>query len=324
MAADKLYVGIDLGGTKISTALVSREGHVLERDNRPTMASEGRDAVIARMVDAARQVMRNTAPGQVAAIGVGAPGPMDAVAGVLTAPPNLPGWVNVPLKELVEARLGIKTFLENDANAAALGEFHYGAGKGVHNMIYITASTGIGGGLILDDRLYGGTNGSAGEIGHMTILPDGPLCGCGNRGHLEALASGTAIARMGRELLARGVPTLIGELVKGDAQAVSAKVVAQAADQGDLEAERIIRQAMEYLGIGVANLVNLFNPDLIVIGGGLTNMGDKLFAPVRQAVRRIAFPIAAESVRVVPAQLGGDVGVLGAAVVAIQRSAAEG
>ena len=324
MVADKLYVGIDLGGTKISTALVSKEGRILERDSRLTAPLEGRDAVIARMVDAARRVMRKAAPGQVAAIGVGAPGPMDAASGVLTAPPNLPGWVNVPLKELIEAKLGIKAYLENDANAAALGEFYYGAGKGVHNMVYITASTGIGGGLILDDRLYGGTNGSAGEIGHMTILPDGPLCGCGNRGHLEALASGTAIARTARELLARGVPTLIGDLVGGDAQAVSAKVVAQAAEQGDLEAERIIRQAMEYLGIGVANLVNLFNPDLIVIGGGLTNMGDKLFAPVRQAVRRTAFPIAAESVRIVPAQLGGDVGVLGAAVVAIQRSATEG
>ena len=322
MTAQDLFIGIDLGGTKISTALVTREGVVLNRDYRQTRASEGLEPVVSRMVQAAEQVMAGRRA-EVAAIGVGAPGPMDATTGVLTAPPNLPGWYNVPLKELIEKRLGIITFLENDANAAGLAEYHYGAGRGVRNMIYITASTGIGGGLILDGKLYGGSSGAAGEVGHMTIMADGPLCGCGNRGHLEAFASGTAIAREGRELLSRGVPTLISELVHGDPNAVTAEIVAQAADRGDAKAEHIIAQAMEYLGIGMANLVNIINPDLIVIGGGLTHLGEKLFGPVRRTIERTAFPVSARAVKVVPAKLGDDVGVLGAAVVAISRTLGE-
>ena len=319
MTAQDLFIGIDLGGTKISTGLVTRDGKILARDYRQTRAAEGLDAVVGRMVQAAQQVMGEHRA-QVAAIGVGAPGPMDAKTGVLTAPPNLPGWYDVPLKKLIEERLGLTTFLENDANAAGLAEYHYGAGRGVQNMIYITASTGIGGGFILDGKLYGGSNGAAGEVGHMTILAGGPLCGCGNRGHLEALASGTAIAREGRELMASGVPTLISELAHGDLSAVTAEIVAQAADRGDAQAERIIARAMEYLGVGMANLVNIFNPDLIVIGGGLTHLGDKLFGPVRRTIARTAFPVAAHAVKVVPAELGDDVGVLGAAVVAISRT----
>jgi glucokinase len=310
-----------LGGTKISTALVTREGAILARDYRQTLALEGKEAVIARMVAAARQMIAaKPEDAEIAAIGVGAPGPMDCAAGVLLEPPNLPGWENVPLKQVIEDTLGIKTFLENDANAAALAEHRYGAGQGTRNMIYITASTGIGGGLILDGQLYGGTNGAAGEVGHMAILPDGPLCGCGNRGHLEALASGPAMANAARELLANKVPTLITELVNGDADAITALTVEQAADRGDIEAERIISRAMEYMGIGMANLVNIFNPDMIVIGGGLSNLGDRMFIPLRRAVRRSAFLLPACTAQIVPAKLGADVGVLGAAVVAITQA----
>jgi glucokinase len=236
---------------------------------------------------------------------------------VVTAPPNLPGWKNVPLKRLIEEALSITAFLENDANAAALGEHRFGAGRGVQNMIYVTASTGIGGGLILNGQLYSGATGAAGEIGHMTVLPWGPYCGCGNRGCLEALASGTAIARDGRELVRRGVPTLIAELAAGNPERVTAKLVAEAADRGDIEAQEILTEAMTYLGMGMANLVNLFNPELIVIGGGLTNMGEGLFGPVRRAIERRAFPAAARAAQVVPAELGDDVGVLGAVAVAM-------
>lgn len=316
------FIGIDLGGTKISAALLDEQARILARDYRPTLATEGREAVMARLEEAARAVMANLhPPEQVTAIGIGAPGPLDTRAGVLTAPPNLPGWRNVPLKAILEGRLGIPAYLENDANAAALAEYHFGAGRGTRNMIYVTVSTGIGGGLILNGALYGGSDGAAGEVGHVTILPNGPLCGCGNRGHLEALSSGTAIAREGRELLQKGVPSLIAKLTGGDLNAVSAKIVAQAAERGDSEAQRIIAQAMEYLGIGMANLANIFNPDAIVIGGGLTKMGERLFAPVRQAVRRLAFPVVAETVQIVPAALGDDVGVIGAAVVAVLQHA---
>jgi len=321
MTSERPVIGIDLGGTKISTALVDSDGSIIAHDYRETLAAEGQKVVVERMLDAARRVMAQAgvAQAQVAAAGIGAPGPLDIETGVVVAPPNLPDWDCVPLKRLVEDALGITTFVENDANAAALGEHRFGAGRGVQHMIYVTASTGIGGGLILDGKLYHGVGGMAGEIGHMTIVPYGPLCACGNRGCLEALASGTAIARRARERVARGVPTLMADLAGGDPGRITAKLVAEAASQGDIEAREILAEAMNYLGIGMANLVNLFNPQLIVIGGGLTNIGELLFGPVRRAIGRRTFPTPARAVRVVRAELGDNVGVLGAAAVALAQ-----
>ncbi len=321
MVSELTVIGIDLGGTKISTALVDGSGRIIAHDYRETYATEGLEAVIERMLDGARCVMAQVGvePSQVAAVGVGAPGPLDIEAGVVVAPPNLPGWDHVPLKQRIEDELGITTFLENDANAAALGEHCFGAGRGTEHMIYVTVSTGIGGGLVLDGKLYHGIGGMAGEVGHMMIMPYGPRCGCGNRGCLEALASGTAIARQARERVARGVPTMMADLAGGDSEHITAKLVAEAAGQGDVEARDILAEAMNYLGIGMANLVNLFNPQLIVIGGGLTNIGAALFEPVRRAIDRHAFHAQAQAVRVVRAELGDNVGVLGAAAVALAR-----
>lgn len=314
-----LFLGIDLGGTKIITALVSDEGKILGRDYRETRASAGLTAVVTRMTDAATKVMEagDVSPDQISAMGIAAPGPIDVGAGLITAPPNLPGWRDVPLARLMEDGLGIPTHLDNDANAAALAEHRFGAGQRTRHMVYVTASTGIGGGLIVNGELVRGATGAAGEIGHVTILPKGPLCGCGNRGCLEALASGTAIAREARERVSRGAVTVIGELAQGDLDRIDAKLVAEAAAQGDVEARQILDEAMDYLGVGMANLANLLNPELIVIGGGLTKMGERLFEPVRRVIDRRAFRSSAEAVRVVPAQLGDDVGVLGAAAVAM-------
>ncbi|RLC75430.1 MAG: ROK family protein [Chloroflexi bacterium] len=321
MASKHIVIGIDLGGTKISTALVESDGKIIAQDYRKTMAAEGQQAVIERILNSARQVMSQAkvTRSQVAAVGICAPGPLDIEAGVVVAPPNLPGWERVPLKQLIEDNLGITTFLENDANAAALSEHRFGAGRGVEHMIYITVSTGIGGGLILDGKLYHGASGMAGEVGHITIEPGGPLCGCGNRGCLEALASGTAIARVARERVAQNVPTLMTDMTDGDPERITARLVAEAAGQGDKVANEILTKAMDYLGIGMANLVNLFNPQLIVIGGGLTNIGERLFGPVRQAIEQHALRAAAQAVRVAPADLGDNVGVLGAAAVAQSR-----
>jgi len=318
VAHEQLVIGIDLGGTKICTAVVNRAGGIMAHDHRETLAKEGPQAVIGRMIDAARGVMAQAgiAQCQVAAVGVGSPGPLDIEADVALSPPNLPGWDRVPLRRWIEEGLGIPTTLENDAYAAALGEHHFGAGRGVDHMIYVTVSTGIGGGLILGGELYHGATGMAGEIGHTTILTHGPLCGCGNRGCLEALASGSAIACRGRELVAHGVPTKIADLAGGDLDLITARLVAEAASEGDVEAEKILSEAMDYLGVGLASLVNLFNPQLIVIGGGLTHIGERLFGPVRRAIKRRAFPAQAQAVRVVPAELGDHVGVLGAAAVA--------
>jgi glucokinase len=315
MSESKWFIGIDLGGTKIGTGLIDQQGRVHARDYRPTEAGRGRDAVIGRMLDSARQVMTDAglAPRQVSAIGIGAPGPLDIPRGILTAPPNLPGWHDVPLRQIIGDALHVPTYLENDANAAGIGEYLYGAGRGTVHMIYVTASTGIGGGLILNGKIYQGATGGAGEIGHTTVAPYGPRCGCGNRGCLEAMASGTAIAREGQDLVRRGVPTLIAGLVDGKPDAVTAKIVVDAMQQGDRYACDIVTQAMHYLGIGMANLVNLFNPEMIVIGGGLTHLGEQLLDPVRRAIALRAFPIAAQRVQVALAQLGDDVGIIGAA-----------
>jgi glucokinase len=320
MASDKLYVGIDLGGTKILTGLVNEAGQVIAEDYRKTRAKRGLDFVIGRMAESAMRVIHTAGvpAGSIQAVGIGVPGPVDTDEGIVTQPPNLPGWRNVPVRALIEETLRIPTFLENDANAAALGEYLFGAGRGSTHMLYVTVSTGIGGGFVLDGALYHGADGAAGEIGHVTILPRGPHCGCGNRGCLESVASGTAIAREGRELVIRGVPTLISELAGQDPEAVTAKVVAEAAHQGDSEAQEIIREAMGYLGVGIANLVNLLNPEIVVMGGSLIKLGDILFNSVRRAVKRRAFPIASQRVRIVPAELGDRVGVCGAAAVAIQ------
>jgi glucokinase len=314
-----LFLGIDLGGTKIIAGLVERTGRILAKEYRETQAAAGLSSVIDRLIEATTKVVASQSIdlSEVNAIGVAAAGPIDATSGTVTAPPNLPGWHDVPLGRLIQERVSLPTYLENDAAAAALAEFTFGAGRGTQHMIYVTASTGIGGGLVLHGRLYHGITGAAGEIGHMTLLPNGPLCGCGNRGCLEALASGTAIAREARERVSRGVPTLIAELANGDLTQISAKLVAQAADEGDIDAQEILHEAMGYLGVGVANLVNLFNPEIIVIGGGLTNMGERLFDPVRRMIDRRAFPTSARAVEVRPAELGGDVGVLGAAAVAM-------
>jgi glucokinase len=319
LAFEQLVIGIDLGGTKINTALVDASGRMIAHDYRETAAAEGPSAVIGRMLDAARSMAAQATCMQVAAVGIGAPGPLDSKAGIVLTPPNLPGWDRVPLRQLIEDGLGIPALLENDANAAALGEHRFGAGRKAEHMIYVTVSTGIGGGLILDGRLYRGAGGMAGEIGHITIMPSGPLCGCGNRGCLEALASGRAIAQRARERVIRAMPTLLADLAGKDPNRITAELVAKAAEQGDAEAQDILADAMNYLGIGVANLVNLFNPQLVVIGGGLMNIGEALFEPVRRAIYRHAFPGPAQAVEVVPAELGDNVGVLGAAAVALMQ-----
>jgi glucokinase len=322
MLADRPIIGIDLGGTKIGTGVVNVHGEVLVSDYQPTEAIQGQDAVIKRMIDAAHRVMAEggVTVKDITGIGIGSPGPLDIPKGMLIDPPNLPTWRNVPLRQILQDRLGAPTYLENDANAAAIGEYLYGAGQGTRNMIYVTVSTGIGGGLILNGKIYHGVNGSAGEIGHMTIMPRGPHCGCGNRGCLEALASGTAIAREGQELVNRCVLTLIAEIVKDAPYSVSARDVVEAMGRGDAYATEIVRQAMYYLGVGMANLVNLFSPEMIVIGGGLSNLGSDLLDPVRRGIRLRAFPSAAEHVTVRSAKLGAEVGIVGAAGAALMAA----
>jgi glucokinase len=222
----------------------------------------------------------------------------------------------VPLRALLEERLGLPAAVENDANAAALGEAWVGAGRGVADLVYITVSTGVGGGLILGGELYSGVSGTAGEVGHMTVALDGPPCFCGQPGHLEGMASGRAIARAAREAVARGDVSTLRRLPPEE---ISARTVAEAARAGDAVALAIYERAGTALGAAVASLVNLLNPSLIILGGGVMQAGDLIMAPLRRAARERAFARPLEAVRLVPAALGEDVGLVGAAAVAFRR-----
>jgi glucokinase len=253
---------------------------------------------------------------QINAIGLGAPGISNPEIGVVYKSPNLPDWHTVPLRDIVAKRLDKKVFLINDANAAALGEMEYGAARGCRNFIYITISTGIGGGIIMDGNLYTGANGMAGEIGHMTVEPDGLPCNCGGSGCWELYASGSAIARRAREEIKSGKKTRLLELAGGDLDKIDAPLIEKAAKQKDALARKLIAETARYLGIGFGSLINIFNPELIVIGGGLSKMGDILLKPaIREAGKRSYHDIF-KTVRFVTAELGDNSGVLGAAVYA--------
>ncbi|MBL7183181.1 MAG: ROK family protein [Anaerolineae bacterium] len=317
----KLIVGVDLGGTQIRAALADGEGRITRRTSCLTLAEEGLKRVMGRIKGAIYEVMGSTERGQVQGIGIVAPGPLDPRKGIIMDAPNLSGWKNVPLKALMEEEIGLPVVVGNDANLAALAEQRFGAGQGVADLIYITVSTGIGGGIIVDNRLLLGAQGLAGEVGHQTIEAHGPRCNCGNIGCLEALAAGPAIARRARELIRTGIVTTIADWVGGDLDKITAKEVNQAAQAGDPVAIELFRQAGFYIGVGIVNLLHLFNPSLIIIGGSVTKAGDLLFEPIRATVRERAMAgYYWENTPIVPAALGDDVALLGAvALVLLQE-----
>jgi glucokinase len=317
----RLALGIDLGGTKILTAIVSVQGETLSRDYRATPVQEGPGGVVKAIVDSANVVLRQAgiAITDIEAAGIGAPGISNPDTGTIITSPNLPGWCNVPLRDMVADKLDIKCFLVNDANAAALGELSFGAGRGARNFIYVTLSTGIGGGIVVDGRVYSGATGFAGEIGHMTIDDDGPLCNCGNKGCWEALASGRALEREARRCIERGEDTTMLACTGGELDKVTALVIQAAAEQGDKLAQRLIARTGRYVGVGLANLINIFNPELIVIGGGLSNMGNILLKPALKEASERAYKASWQAVRFARAELGADSGVLGAAIFAFRE-----
>jgi len=301
-------VAVDLGGTHIRSALINERGEILARAERETLAKEGPDPVIGLIEACIRDVSRGTE-----AISIAAPGPLNPWKGIIHQAPNLPGWHEVPLADILHRAFKVPVYLNNDANLAALAEYRFGAGQGANDLIYLTISTGIGGGIISQGRLLLGTKGLAAEIGHMILEPEGPPCGCGGRGHLESLASGTAIARRAVEEIKRGTETSIARLVEGELSKVTAKVVAQAAQEGDPLAISIFKEAGFYIGWGIANLLHTLNPQLVILGGGVSKAGDLLFDPVRATVKARTMPSYQEGLRIVPSTLGDDVGLLGAA-----------
>ena len=314
----RYIVGIDLGGTNIVSGVLSEDGaQVLGVRTQPTMAEGGAETVVDRMValiegsigDAIRDAGARRE--DFLGVGIGSPGPLDRERGIVIVTPNL-GWQNYPLRDRISSMVGLPATLDNDANCATLGEWWLGAAKGSRHVVGMTIGTGIGGGLILDGRLYHGASDVAGEIGHTTIDPAGRRCKCGNYGCLEAYASGPNIAERAREELRGGTASILPSMVNGRLEEITAQTVYDAAHRGDVLAREVVRDTARVLGAAIANLLNIFNPDCVVIAGGVTQAGEALFEPLRAEVKRRAFKPAVEACRIVPAALPGIAGVVGA------------
>jgi len=320
LSADRPFIlALDLGGTRFRLALVDQTGKLHRRFVALTHAEDGREQVLRRIKEAAREMTSSVGLETVQGMGIAAPGPIDPVSGVLLTPPNLPGWENTPLKSLFEEEFRFPVYVGNDANLAALGEHRYGAARGVDDFVYITISTGIGGGIISGGRLLLGAKGLAGEVGHMTIDLQGPQCSCGNTGCWEAMASGSAIARTAIERIKGGRESVITSLVGAELEKVTAETVEQAARSGDPLAQEVMAEAGTLIGVGLVNLIHIFNPRLIVIGGGVSKAGDLIFEPARRIIAQRAMPPFRE-VEIIPAALGDDAGLLGAAVLVLDNT----
>jgi len=323
MSANDYVIGVDLGGTKIYTALAGSKGDILAEIKIFTQASYGPEHVIRRIVRSVEQVqLKAGIRGKVNALGIGAPGPLDPVRGIVYRAPNL-GWHDIPLKKILEDKTQMPVAIDNDANLAALGEHVFGAGRGVEDMVYVTVSTGIGGGLILGGKLYYGSAFIAGEIGHMTIEPNGPKCRCGNKGCLEALASGTAMSRLAGELVEQGRGLGILKIA-GEKNKISSEIIAMAAASGDQEALDILALAGKYLGIGLANIINLLNPALILLGGGAIQAGEPLWQAMEGELGKRALPAAHRQAEIIHAALGQRSGLMGAIALAQRAFAGTG
>ncbi|UFJ41071.1 ROK family glucokinase [Brevibacillus humidisoli] len=312
--AQTMIAGVDLGGTAIKAALLTMEGDILRKTQVPTPVTEGADRVIGRMMETIDQLLAEEGQqrSSLAGIGIGVPGPVDEATGSVHEAVNL-YWKSVPLKQKLEQLSGLSISVDNDANTAALGEMWRGAGQGAKDMVAITLGTGVGGGVIANGRIIHGVRGVGGEIGHVTVVPaGGPLCNCGRTGCLETFASATAIIREGTQVAAEGKSETLAAVLEQNG-ALTAKDVFDAAKAGDAAAVKVVDDAAYYLGLGLSHLANILNPGKIVIGGGVAAAGDFLFERVREEFRRYTFSHAAESCEIVPAILGNDAGVIGAA-----------
>jgi glucokinase len=310
------YIAVDLGGTQIRAARGTPDGKIQARHQMLTLAHEGAPAVLARIKEAIAAVWP---PAGAGGIGVVAPGPLDPWQGLVISAPNLPGWDNVPLRDILAQHFGTVTSLGNDANLAGLAEWRFGAGRGYNDLIYMTISTGIGGGVIIGGQMLLGARGLAAELGHISVQPDGPRCNCGNYGCLEKLAAGPAIAAQAVAQIIQGRESLIPALVNGHLQSVNAATVGQAAADGDPLAQEVIAHAGYLIGVGIVNLLHAFNPSIVILGGGVTQIGALLFDPIQRVVKeRVMRP--EYLVPIVPAALGGDVGLLGALALALETA----
>ena len=317
-----LYASIDLGGTKIACAFGTADGEIIAERTTPTLSYEGPDAVLGRIADLVNALADETGQ-RPTALGMGVPGLADVQNGVVKFLPNLPtNWRNVPARTVLEPRIGCPVDLLNDVRTATLGELTFGHGRDLPDvtMAFFALGTGIGGGVVIDGKLRLGPLGAAGELGHQIILPNGPLCGCGNRGCLETLASGPAIVAQGVRLLQSGQASRLYDIVEGDISRITPREMAQAAAAGDADVRDVLVRAAEYLGIGVVNVIVTLHPDLVVLGGSVAGIGPLLFDTVRETVKRRVGMFPPDNVRVEPSLLGNKAGMLGGIALAMQRS----
>lgn len=325
MPGSSPILAVDLGASRIRAGVVRPNGTIVARADGPTRAADGPAAVIADAIALLERV-RAQAPGAVRdsidALGIGAVGPLDIATGHIRQPPNLPRtFGDVPLSGPLGDALGLPTAIDRDTHVAALGERAFGAARGAVDFLYLTVSTGIGGAIVADGRLVAGRDGVGGELGHLPVDIDGPLCGCGARGHLEAIASGSGIARAAAEAIEAGrAPGLRALRDRLAPEALTARDVAAAEDTGDAAAVEIMDRARAAFAAAAVGLVDMFAPELIVVGGSVARaQGERLLGPARAAIRELAFPIAARRVRIVEAKLGDDVGLVGAMPLVMAR-----
>lgn len=313
----RVIVGVDLGGTNIVVGGIPEDGsRVYALATERTPVQQGAEAVVSQIIQMIRRCVEGTqreARGaEVVGVGIGAPGPLDTAKGIVHFAPNL-AWHDMPLRDRIADGGHLPSTLDNDANCAVLGEWWRGAAQGARYVVGLTIGTGIGGGIVLNGELYHGASDVAAEIGHTSIELNGRRCNCGNYGCIEAYASGPAIAARAVEGLEAGAASGLAKYVKGNLSAIDAQVVYQAAKDGDAFAREVVRDTARFLGTTVANMVNMLNPDVVVICGGVTQAGEQLFAPLREEVRRRAFKPAVSACRIVPGSLPGTAGVFGAA-----------
>jgi glucokinase len=302
------YIAVDIGGTHIRVAIYQDDA--IQPSQQKRITTKGKGSPLERTLNLIAELW--PAEGTVRAIAAAAPGPINPETGVIFKAPNIPGWVNLPLGDSIKDHFHVPVSIGNDANLAALGEWRYGAGRGHHNVFYMTISTGIGGGIIVNDQLLLGHLGLAGEIGHVTIDPNGPICGCSQRGHIEAIASGPAIARYVSERLKQGAASTLSTV-----PSFTTKEISAAAYQGDSLALEAFAMAGRYLGIALANYVHIFNPSMIILGGGVVQCGDVLLDPMKKSLKEhVLSPEYLEGLNIVEAELGDNAGLMGALALA--------
>lgn len=317
----EVIIGVDLGGTNVKTAVVTRDKKLLGKDSRPTAAELGPEGVMDVMVESIDAVLQQVdlSRSNVLAAGFGAPGPMNWQTGVVYSPPNLPGWKDVPLAQQMGDRLGFPCFVDNDANVACYGEYWLGAGQGAENMCLLTLGTGVGGGVVVFGQLLRGIDGTAAEIGHLKVHRDGRMCGCGSKGCLEAYGSVTGMVRTAVEGIEAGKATILTEWCGGDLGKITGKMISDGISQNDEYCKWVMEETGTWLGLGIASLINLLNPEKVVLCGGMIAAGDVLFDPIRKTAKANSFEVPGNRAQIIPAGLGADSGVIGSAGCALAR-----